>query len=386
MSPDCRVLEVWDLVRYGSLDGLRGVAAAVVVVTHALVTFPAASDAFFGGEPNGWFLKVISDTPAHLIWAGPEAVYVFFVLSGLVLGLMARTADFDWRAYVPTRLLRLYLPVIAAVVLCAPILVFAPAPAADASGWLLARPASIGPREIFADVTLLTGASGAISPLWSLQWEVLFSLLLAAYVVVLVRRHAIWQFPALILLCAVGDAFQMWSLRYLPMFGIGVLMAGCWDELSQRFGRKTGLRASVGWLTVLLAAVVLLTVQWTFKGIGVSAPGWMTLPLQLLGVSTIVLGAAFAPGFSAILGSRPFRFLGTMSFSLYLVHEPILVYFARLIHDPALALLISIPTVALATVVFWRCIEQPAHRLSRYTRKRLSAPPADPAVSTAAPG
>ncbi len=225
-------------MRYGSLDGLRGVAAIIVVVTHALVTFPAASDAFFGGEPTGWFLKVISDTPAHLIWAGPEAVYVFFVLSGLVLGLMTRAADFDWRAYVPTRLLRLYLPVIAAVVLCAPLLVFAPAPAADASGWLLARPASIGPREILADVTLLTGASGAISPLWSLQWEVLFSLLLAAYVVVLVRRHAFWQFPALILLCAVGDAFQMWSLRYLPMFGIGVLMAAGWSRLSQRFARR----------------------------------------------------------------------------------------------------------------------------------------------------
>ncbi len=116
-----------------------------------------------------------------------------------------------------------------------------------------------------------------------------------------------------------------------------------------------------------------------------SAPGWVTLPLQLVGVSAIVLGAAFAPGLRTVLGSKPFRFLGTISFSLYLVHEPILVFFARLIHDPAVALLVSIPTVLVVTVLFWRLIEQPAHRLSRYTRQRLSISRADSAVSAATP-
>jgi hypothetical protein len=90
--------------RLPSLDGLRGVAALIVVVHHTLLTVPSLSVAYFLDGPaavrgsKAWWL---SWTPLHLIWAGGEAVIVFFVLSGFVLALpyvnqvLADTLDED---------------------------------------------------------------------------------------------------------------------------------------------------------------------------------------------------------------------------------------------------------------------------------------------------
>lgn len=97
--------------RLPALDGLRGVAAVTVLVHHSLLVIPAvASDR----ASAAWIVR----SPLHLFWAGNEAVYVFFILSGLVLTLPAvRRGRMRWKPYYPSRLLRLYIPVVASVVL-----------------------------------------------------------------------------------------------------------------------------------------------------------------------------------------------------------------------------------------------------------------------------
>lgn len=57
-----------------------------------------------------WWLAF---TPVHLVWAGTEAVLVFFVLSGFVLaGPLPQRARRDrWATWYASRLVRLYLPV-----------------------------------------------------------------------------------------------------------------------------------------------------------------------------------------------------------------------------------------------------------------------------------
>src|SRR3954470_23660048 len=104
--------------RLPSLDGLRGLAALVVVVHHCALTVPALAAQMFGPDNSSpaWWLAW---TPAYLLWAGREAVLVFFVLSGFVLSLprLSGGKSGRWASYYRKRMVRLYVPVVAAVAL-----------------------------------------------------------------------------------------------------------------------------------------------------------------------------------------------------------------------------------------------------------------------------
>lgn len=70
--------------RLTSLDGLRGLAALVVLAHHALLTMSGFSSVYWA-EPFPSWVTPFAYTPLHALWAGQEAVLVFFVLSGAVL-------------------------------------------------------------------------------------------------------------------------------------------------------------------------------------------------------------------------------------------------------------------------------------------------------------
>src|SRR3954452_10050001 len=107
--------------RLAALDGLRGIAAVVVLLHHAMYTNPDFPGTPGGGSaPTGSAMWWISYTPLKLMTAGWESVIVFFVLSGLVVTLpVVRRRGFDWIAYFPRRVVRLMVPVIASVVVAA---------------------------------------------------------------------------------------------------------------------------------------------------------------------------------------------------------------------------------------------------------------------------
>lgn len=161
--------------RYTALDGLRGLAAFVVLMHHCFLVSPlvrsAVQSAALGQvEPWVWWATF---TPLHLFWAGGEAVFVFFILSGFVLALpFIGDATPSWGAYWPKRFIRIYLPVWASLIF--------------ALGATWAFPRIAGPElsrwvnehaeapNILRDALLLLGTGNLNSPLWSLQWEMFF--------------------------------------------------------------------------------------------------------------------------------------------------------------------------------------------------------------------
>ena len=75
--------------RLVALDALRGVAAVVVLVHHVSMTAPSISAAYQSSAnvaifSTGWWVTL---SPLKILFAGPEFVLVFFVLSGFVLVL-----------------------------------------------------------------------------------------------------------------------------------------------------------------------------------------------------------------------------------------------------------------------------------------------------------
>src|ERR1700757_2993182 len=117
-------------LRYKTLDSLRGLAAAGVVLHHCIHALPPGQqqriDSIFG------------HSAAALIWQGRPFVILFFVLSGFALASSLSPAGrIAYPDYVLRRLCRICLPYLAALGLSLGIFwVLAPGPYAGETGWI----------------------------------------------------------------------------------------------------------------------------------------------------------------------------------------------------------------------------------------------------------
>lgn len=173
--------------RLQSLDGLRGVASVVVLLHHCALVYPAFSNAYTSMEvpTQGSLLWWLTATPVRMLTFGAESVVLFFVLSGMVIAMpILRDRDFNWRAYFVGRTVRLWVPVTASVLLAALWISFVPQVEGPlVSKWVLYRSTpSLDWAELIASLDMLRGPTRLNNPLWSIQWELVFSLLLPLFV------------------------------------------------------------------------------------------------------------------------------------------------------------------------------------------------------------
>ncbi|SDH48959.1 acyltransferase family protein [Microbacterium pygmaeum] len=365
--------------RISSLDGLRGAAALVVLLHHALLTMSGFA-AVYWAEPFPAYVAAFAFTPLHAVWAGPEAVLVFFVLSGVVLTLPAvRGRALPWRAYYPSRLIRLYLPVVFAVGFALLLARVWPRRTDSAdSPWIQMHNEAPTLANAAKNAFLLNGTTWLNSPLWSLQWEVLFSLLLPLYLWLALRLgRRQWQIIGGIMLALIliGETTGVTALRFLPFFGLGALIAVNLDRLrsvSARFDQSGG--SLLAQLAIAAGAVLLLIFQWWPGSILSPAVKPAGSVAVALGAVLLVLVAVCLPRAQRLLTSRALRAAGMISFSLYLVHEPILVTLAVIAPGDMswIAPVVGIPLSLAAGWVFYLIVERATHRLARLVARRLA--------------
>ena len=366
------------LSRVTALDGLRGLAAIIVVIHHAVLAMPAADRALDEPVAIGSMTWWLTYSPLHVLWAGEEAVLIFFVLSGFVLALPATIKAVKWRAYYVKRLLRIYLPVWGSLIVAMVLMELRRTPPSpERSDYVNAR-SDVSLLEAPADALLVTGAGLINGPLWSLQWEMIFSLLLPAYLLLaypsISRRHRM-SLPivaaGLVGLIAVGTALDLGALRFLPMFAIGVLMAFNQDELraaADWVARRS--RPRLAWNVLAALTVVLLTGRWIAAGLPVEHPVLAAAGsgASFVGACLMVFLALHWPAIRAWLERRTWQWLGTVSFSLYVIHEPIIVSLALIVPQEVVNWampLIALPLAVLVAAGFFRLVEGPAHSLAK---------------------
>jgi peptidoglycan/LPS O-acetylase OafA/YrhL len=390
--------------RLGFLDGLRGIAALQVVALHyAQAFFPAIGLLDKGLMQESWEIYFIN-SPLFFLFDGYLSVYVFFLISGCALTYAFGAQPFALLAGLMRRVVRLGLPMAAAVIFAFAVLSLIPKAHIEAgllsgsAGWL----AVVGPptldlstvaREILlgglfaghAGETLLPGNWASLlhlpppsqsinAPLWTLHLEFFGSVL----VMLLVAVRAAWGRKIHLALCLLILPFI--GIKPLALFVIGHLVAPL--PLSPRW------RALTRHVGVRLAALLALA-----AGIATSAHGLSGLPslLQwlhrsahlpridpfhahgLIGAVTIFFGLLAIPRSYRILSARPLRWLGRISFSLYLTHFPILFTVTSAVYVAAsggtgAAVLATAAGIALSigiAIAFERWIDRNAIRLSR---------------------
>jgi peptidoglycan/LPS O-acetylase OafA/YrhL len=362
-------------------------AAFVVLICHSLLVAPSFFQAFADPTviPRGTLSWWATFSPLHLAWGGTEAVYLFFVLSGFVLTLpFVREKKGSWLGYYPKRALRIYVPVWGAFVLAVFwMTVFPRTFPAGASTWLVGHPSTLTSSQVVGDLFLWPPPLGSNPVLWSLTFEVIFSILLPLYVFASRRLPKLNLLKFVLLLGAIGYFSPLGTVPKfcLPMFGLGTIMAVERDRLA-RWGQSIrSLRFSgTVWFLLTFVALGLLNSYWTVRGL-TNDPALMATLIPLSRALSL-LGACFAI-FLAIEGAwrgwleRPhMQWLGKRSFSLYLVHNPIVVSTAVLLGGTpgALATLaITVPASLLVTEGFYRVVERPGQLMGKAFERSLES-------------
>ena len=184
-------------------------------------------------------------------------------------------------------------------------------------------------------------------------WELLFSLALPVYVIIATDMRFV---APIALACVLLSEWTQWPpLRHMAMFALGVALA---KRLTDN-GRET-MRDVVA-VPLALCGIVLVCQS----GFGL-LPGIVAQPLAVCGCLILVVVALTCNVVSDLLSTPPVRWLGRISFSLYLTHLPVRDWIVSYI--PVQGLLRPVVLFALCLLVaeaFYLAVERPATRLSR---------------------
>lgn len=303
-----------------SLEGLRAVAAAGVVVTH--VAFQT------GVDPKSHFGALTARFDFF--------VAVFYALSAFLLWRRHRT-DRRFGRYYRRRIAR----IAPAYLVCAVVVLL----------WL---PEAFGasPLQVLAQLTLTQiyvpdGLIGGLTHMWSLCVEVAFYLVLplialtigrprsrrARVAGVLALTVALSAWPWLTFVANADGAvnLQIWPPSYAPWFAVGLLAAEAEGHLAGRPAARARVArlSAPRWLYWAAAMAVAWAAgrEW-FGPLGLEhpSPGQFSARIAAGAVfaALIVVPYALAPRRSDLIATAPLRLAGRWSYSLFLWHVAVL--------------------------------------------------------------
>jgi peptidoglycan/LPS O-acetylase OafA/YrhL len=358
------------MAKLDALTGLRFFAAVGIAVLHARGA-----------------LGVPSSFPDEIVEILLQGVPFFFVLSGFILTY--KYPDLNMRAargrFIWARFARLWPAHIVALLLML---------ALNVPYWG-------GAPEAFANVLMIHAwlpwthtffSFNAVS--WSISTEFAFYLLFP-FLIRDFERSWHWKLATALALC-IGMQFLCLYFRLPEHPDQGIAGMGLYytNPLARLFEFVTGMTAALMWRrykdtlriglatgTMLELASIMVLVSFGLycsmlsKTFGIAALGAVS-PITFafclytaLAAALVISVFACRTGYlSRLLGTRSFVFLGEISFSIYLVHQPLRTFFAM--HEVALtsvfgnAILIVYAATVLATATTsWRLVERTARKM-----------------------
>ncbi len=310
---------------FAELESARGIAALFVAgyhCAHSPVLIAGSERPLYTLGESHWTWALLREFH-HLVvmgTAGPHlGVLFFFILSGFVLtnslhqGPQATAGRASARFFL-ARFLRIYPAVVATILIFWGVYAF--------TGFSF-DPSIYTARSLLLNFALLrTNIDGAM---WTLQVEFL-ALPLIFLAFLLQSRLGLWA-TSLLVLALTALAFSGWWVRLIPSPSrTGWLYTFLFGVMAYHLGRRI-----VPALRQRMATIVLVVSVLIFFLIGLLIrKQWETIGTTLAGAA-IVAVLAFGPTLpaTALLRARPIRFLGRVSYSLYLLHPLTLPIIAK---------------------------------------------------------
>jgi peptidoglycan/LPS O-acetylase OafA/YrhL len=340
------------LGRIAVLDLVRALAALEVFFGHARLDFFRD----WAGRDSR-----LAELLYFATGFGKQAVMVFFVMSGFLVGnsVLEQIAAnrFRWSRYLLRRLTRLYIALVPALVLGAiwdavSLHVFHVGQLSDTGSLATHFTLRNWIGNLFFTQGILVDTFGSNGPLWSLTCELVYYLAFPLLAAAALRSSArpvkrlAWGFAGAVLLALSGGFIA----SYFVMWLAGVVAARA-PSPTRRAGLVVGVVGSAGLATALLLI-----------GTDLSRVGWRW-DLTVAMPSAILVWALRALPPSRGLWSRGAGHLADSSYTLYLAHAPALVCLGawatngvRWQTDPrhlALGALLTLAVFGYTQVVWW---------------------------------
>lgn len=333
-------------IRMTLIDALKAVASQLIVLHHLILYGPLAIGAGL----------TFPDLREWLSDYGRMAVQVFLVTGGFLAARSLAPADRQPNtnplSLITRRYLRLVIPFIIAIslaIICSAI--------ADHLMDDEAIPARATMLQWLSHALLLQGILGFES-LSAGVWYVAIDFQLYALTVLLLWiGHSINQTRSIVLAVAIASLFWFnlndkldnWAVYFFGSYGLG--MAAYWATEKRQTSHWLGLMAAV----TLIASII------EFR-----------LRIEIALVVALLLGYTQRSNWpERWLKARPLAFLGRISFSVFLIHFPVLLLANGLFvlsgsKSPEVACVVLLATwlsCSLAGMAFYRWVEQPASKL-----------------------
>jgi len=379
------------------LDSLRWLAALSVLAGHFMLVFPIIGDTQTPGDAP-WWLKLAAFSPLRILWAGHEAVVFFFILSGFVLSLpfLGEKKPVPYYLYLMKRILRIYSPYVfaaAGAILLRELCYTGDIPGVSAwfnQSWRI--PAS---WSVLRDHLVLIDSFNncAFDPvLWSLVHEMRISIVfpILIYLVRFREKTSIgialalsglyWLMISLKFKGVISYQHDYFAtLHYMGMFIVGGLLAKYRRDIVSRIsdlGRGIKLLflvvgvlaySNAFWLPYYCNFHISLVKTLFHKTI---IQEWMTT----FGVSIFIIISLGARLVSNFLSFSFVRFLGKISYSIYLFHVICLKVVITMLHSyiPIWGLLVLALGASFATATLsYYLVEIPSIHLGKLLTKRF---------------
>lgn len=381
--------------RIDSLDSLRGIAAMVVVIFHCLLSFVVLYEANYNRFAND-MIKYFTITPLHTIWAGREAVLLFFVLSGFVLSIPFYKGKVgSYGSYIIRRFFRIYMPYII-IMMASVLLVFLFATYKDIQGLSLVYANrwahSVSLDDIISYILMINYDTANVNGVvWTLFHEMRISLLFPLFLLIIMKFNLI---KALLLSLGLNGIFYLalgllsaslnddifspiiqsfqWSIYYCTFFIFGAILSKYRSQLFEFKASHTFTK-----MMLLAASLVLINSRWIVIEYQVKDERIADF-ISVLGILLLFVVVLTSNKVEQLLTKRPLLWLGKISFSLYLVHIPVMmmvtIFLGNIIPIALAFTLVPLLSVVVAHFTY-KYIEVPANNLGKIVAKVFEGEP-----------
>jgi peptidoglycan/LPS O-acetylase OafA/YrhL len=341
-------------MRYKELDGLRGIAALSVYFSHLVGVFEIKSSLF----------NIFSNSPIHFLWHGESAVKLFFLISGFVLTLpyIKNRVDLNVFTFYIKRVFRIYPAYILAILFCICLqsFLFKPSSMSSFSPWINEfwkwKIYDISHVE-FINTFILAGApfnTKLFDPvIGTLRSEMIISIILPFFIFLALRISFFLNILILFLLFFIGK-------DTLGIFYLGIIMAFFRNNILDFIKNKDTIFHSTFYF---LLASTLYTSSFSLCFYGLNK---LNLILSVVGCAFFLILAMKNGLFQTILKTRMIQFLGNISYSLYLLHFPVLMIVCSFFsNNNYLITPISLTITLLLSYLSYNFVEIPFMRLGK---------------------